>query len=192
MRSVYFVRHGDYANPRNIMPGRLPVELSAYGWKQAEKLAKYFSDKNINTIYSSAVVRCRQTIEIFSKQANLPILYDVRLVETLSAYQGFWFEGKVDWSHFFGHLKELGGENFTDIQNRAISFYKDVILKTEGNMVVSSHGDVILFLILYIKGLPLPQESEKHDEMPDYPKRGAVTEIKITSQETIISDPTIP
>lgn len=59
-------------------------------------------------------------------------------------------------------------------------------------MVISSHGDVILFLVLYLKGIPLPNESEKHDEMPDYPKRGAVTEIEINGQEAKIYDPIIP
>lgn len=105
MRSIYLVRHGDYANPRNIMLGRLPVELSESGWKQAENIAKFLADKNIGTIYSSAVVRCRQTIEPLARQVNLPIVYDIRLVETLSAYQGYWFDSEVDWSHFLDIYK---------------------------------------------------------------------------------------
>ena len=61
---IYLLRHCEYVNPNNIMPGRLPVELSEEGLNQAKRLRKYFMDKDIGMIYSSAVRRCKQTAEI--------------------------------------------------------------------------------------------------------------------------------
>lgn len=93
MTKLYLVRHCQYANPKGILPGRLPVELSEEGLREAVRLRLFFKDKHINKIYSSAVRRCQQTSEQISSGA-IPIEYDQRLLETFSAYQGFWVE---DW-----------------------------------------------------------------------------------------------
>jgi broad specificity phosphatase PhoE len=91
MPKMYLLRHCDYDNPRTILPGRLPVELSEQGKRRAQELQQFFADKEIAAIYSSAVLRCRQTVEIIADK-KIPIFYDARLLETLSAYQGYWGE----------------------------------------------------------------------------------------------------
>jgi broad specificity phosphatase PhoE len=44
---IYLLRHCEYENPRNILPGRLPLELSEVGIEKAEKLKKFFAGKNM-------------------------------------------------------------------------------------------------------------------------------------------------
>ena len=87
--TIYLVRHCEYENPRGILPGRLPLELSSTGLKQAHAMKEFFLDKQIELIYSSAVVRCKQTSQIISDN-KIPINYDKRLLEIFSAYQGYW------------------------------------------------------------------------------------------------------
>lgn len=118
MSSIYLLRHCDYSNPRNILPGRLPLELSEKGKEQAEKLKNHFIDKHIGKIYSSAVLRCKQTSEIIAA-GSIPIIFDQRILETFSAYQGYWEENwhGTGW-HLFSHKKELGGEGLVDLQKR--------------------------------------------------------------------------
>jgi broad specificity phosphatase PhoE len=152
---MYLVRHCDYDNPRNILPGRLPVPLSNLGVEQAKKLATDFSDKNITKIYSSAVLRCKQTAEIIS-QATIPLEYDPRLLEVFSAYQGHWNEGALDWSVFFKYRHELGGEGYIDVQNRIVSFFNEVSKKDQGDIIVCTHGDPLYLLYLHLTGKPLP------------------------------------
>lgn len=101
MNSIYLLRHCAYSNPLNILPGRLPVELSQEGRENALRLKEYFADKNIKQIYSSAVKRCKQTAEIIADH-NIPLTFDQRLLETFSAYQGYWESNANNtWDHFF-------------------------------------------------------------------------------------------
>ncbi len=178
MQSVYLVRHGEYSNPRNILAGRLPVELSEIGITQAEKLREFFKDKNINVIYSSAVHRCKQTSEIIADK-KISIKYDTRLLETHSAYQGYWVK---DWSHFFDHQQELGGESIEDIQKRIVAFFEEVTKKEEGNFIICSHGDPLYALLCFLFQKSVPG---MRSELPDYPQTGTAREIIVDDHGSI-------
>src|SRR3989344_3439211 len=99
MKTVYLIRHATFSNPSSIVAGRLPLPLSEEGIAQASKLAAYLAEIPLGVIYSSQVLRCQQTAEII-QQTNSnepPVIFDKRLLETQSAYQGYWepnvFEG---------------------------------------------------------------------------------------------------
>lgn len=160
MPNIYLLRHCDYANPRNILPGRLPVELSQKGRKRALELREEFAQKKIKRIYSSAVLRCKQTAEIIANGV-IPIEYDQRLLETHSAYQGFWVENaETDWRDFFAHKNELGGEGLQDIYLRVSHFYRELLekIETEGDYLICSHGDPLMALQHFIQARPLPDD----------------------------------
>ena len=89
MWAIYLLRHCEYEAIPPILPGRLPVQLSLRGIERAKRLSRFFKSKNIKKLYSSAVLRCKQTAEIIS-DGIIPVTYDKDLLETLSAYQGYW------------------------------------------------------------------------------------------------------
>lgn len=185
MKKIYLLRHCEYSNPRNILVGRLPVELSQDGIEKAEKLADYFVDKKIEKIYSSAVRRCQQTSEIVSK-GNIPIEFDQRLLEVLSAYQGFWpsENGEMDWSHFYRHRQELGGESWEDISNRVLNFFNEVVLKEEGNIIICSHGDPLFVLFLQLIGeCEDLSDLRLYGEEETYTPKGSFREISWIDQD---------
>lgn len=159
MKTIYLVRHCEYANPDNIYPGRLPLPLSEIGKKRAVKLHEYFLDKNISKIYSSSVVRCKETSNAISKGA-IPIVFDLRLAETLSAYQGYKVKGDLtdnnQWIEYHSHVEELGGETFLDVRKRIVSFFEEVVKKNEGNIIICSHDDPLYTLFNYLIKEPLP------------------------------------
>ena len=157
MRKVYFIRHGEYDSNYTELPGRLPVPLSDLGREQARRFKDYFIDKEVEKIYSSPVVRCKQTAAVIS-DSNLLIEFDVRLADTLTAYQGYWgknYEGKEN--HFFKHVNDLGGETLEDVQKRMMNFYEDKILDTDGDIVVCSHSDPIMTLRCGVEKTALPK-----------------------------------
>lgn len=158
MSNIYLLRHCDYANPRNILPGRLPLELSESGLKRAEQLKNIFKDKNISKIYSSEVLRCKQTAEIVA-DGEIPVIFDKRLLETHSAYQGFWAK---DFGDFFAHIDSLGGETMLEIQSRMINFYEELkkSIGADENVIICSHGDPLQTLYAYIYDLKF--SNEKH------------------------------
>lgn len=179
MSRVYLLRHCDYENPLKILPGRLPLPLSENGRQRAEELQKEFADKQIFKIYSSAVLRCKETTEIVS-DSKIPIVYDKRLLEVMSAYQGYWDE---NWHgtgfHFFSHRDELGGESFEDIRKRMGEFWENVRAKNEGNIIICSHGDPLQILYSYINNLPLASETSQETNIPGWIEKGEYLEIQI-------------
>ena len=190
MKHIYLIRHGNYSNPKNILPGRLPVPLSKIGIEQAGKLAKYFKSKDIEKIYSSAVERCKQTSEIIS-EGNIPIEYDKRLLELHSAYQGFQFESvyDIDWKEFYKHRPYLGGENYMDVRSRALNFWEELIMKDFHRVIICTHGDSLhgIYQTL-IDQEYLDDLSEAPD---DYQKEASIREIVVSKTGEVDIKPMI-
>lgn len=185
----YLVRHGLFENVRNIMIGRLPAPLSQEGIRQAERLCDYFRDKKIAVIFSSPVLRCRQTAEIIADK-TIPIRFDIRLAETLSAYQGMWYAGKQDPEDLCGHRKELGGEGFDDLRSRMMSFFNEAIKKEKRNSIICSHGDPLWCLYLGILNRPLTDEVKEPGENgnPEFLQKGAIRPFKAENGKYIPLD----
>lgn len=189
MKTFYLVRHVDYKNPLNINVGRLPAELSDEGIKQAQKLGAYFADKGIARIYSSPVLRCKQTSEIISDK-RIPVAFDLRLAETFSAYQGMWYSGKIDFEDLFSHRKELGGESFEDLKVRTLSFFNEINAKETGNVIICSHSDPLWCLYLGLLNRPLTDEIKEPGENgnPEYLKKGAIRPLRIEKGDITAED----
>jgi probable phosphoglycerate mutase len=174
---IYLVRHCEYANPDNIMPGRLPVELSEEGLERAGRLRKYFADKDIGVIYSSAVRRCKQTAEIISA-GKIAIVYDQRLLETFSAYQGYNFGNRqIDWRLGYRRRDKLGGESFAQVQQRGVEFWDWLVENESRNVIICSHGDPLYGIYLHLLGKP-PLTDEEVSVPGDYIPKGGVAEVE--------------
>lgn len=186
MKTFYLVRHAQYSNPRKILVGRLPVPLSNEGVKEAEKLADFFASKNISNIYSSPVERCKQTSEIIANN-NIPLEFDVRIAETLSAYQGYLSEN-MDWSEFYQHHDTLGGESPQDIQKRMIDFWEEVKNKTKNDIIICSHGDPLYLLYTYLTHLPTPDITEIYN-IPDgeYQPKASIRPVIYKQKKVMVS-----
>lgn len=168
MSTIYLLRHADYDNPREILPGRLPIKLSEIGLKQAEKLKTYFADKKIAKIFSSEVVRCQQTSEIIANK-KIPIVFDKRLLEVLTAYQGYWVENS---DLYYTMRPTLGGETNQEVQSRIVDFWQKTKFENGKNYIICSHGDPMYFLYQYLNNIELTKEGDLAAR-PDYPPKGS-------------------
>ena len=81
--SKLFLRHGEVENKKDIFYGDLVgYGLSKKGHEQAESAAKYiFNNFDIKYIYSSPLLRARQTAEPLSKLLKININYTNKLIE---------------------------------------------------------------------------------------------------------------
>lgn len=183
MKTFYLVRHAQYSNPLNILVGRLPVELSSEGVAEANKLSIFFADKQIDKIYSSSVMRCKQTSEIISAN-KITIKYDLRIAETFSAYQGYW---NVDWNHFFKHVEDLGGEKPQDIQDRIVNFWNEVKNDSYENIIICSHGDPLYLLYAKLADIPTPDTKGIYN-IPDdeYQPKASIRKVTIEDGKILI------
>lgn len=189
MSTIYLVRHGAYDNPHNITPGRLPVELSDEGREQLAKVRDFFADKNITTIYSSPVLRCKQSAEIISN-GTIPVTYDVRLAETLTVAQGAPFRG-VWIRPFYENVDTLGGESPKDVQNRMVDFWNSLDFASGKNYVICSHGDPLHLFHQYLLHDPNLFDDLDRNDYPNYLPKGGIRPIIATSNTEYTVQPVI-
>ena len=81
--SVYLARHGQTAyNLERRFQGQLEVPLDETGLAQAEDLAERASTYDFVALWSSTLLRARETAEIVSERISLDVKHDARLMET--------------------------------------------------------------------------------------------------------------
>ncbi len=82
MGSIYLVRHGETDwNKDGRFRGRENLALNEKGLKQAEALANFFEFREISAVYSSSLVRARQTAEVIAKRKGLPVQIDKGFID---------------------------------------------------------------------------------------------------------------
>lgn len=158
----YFVRHGESeANLQHVISNReSPFGLTALGKRQANTLAQNLKDIPIAAIYSSPVLRARETAEILSHSFDLPCQvtealreYDCGILEDKSDEESWKLHGEIaeDWilNHNFLR-KPAGGENFLEIGKRFIPFIESFAhadLHSPDHILFVSHGGLLQLML---------------------------------------------
>ena len=177
-----FIRHGEVANPRRLIYGRLPrFNLSALGRRQAAgaatALAQAFSSPVAanrpitldvpRVIFSSPMLRARQTTQIIAAQfPELKQRISQDLNEVYSPYEGgpVAMVERSHWEVYEGIPANY--EQPADVLARILKFSAVLCKKFPGECVLAvSHGDLIYFLTLWAKGQALTNQKDQ----PFYP-----------------------
>jgi len=84
IQKVLLIRHGetDY-NREHRLQGALPVPLNANGILQAEALGSYLKRHEIETIFSSPMIRARQTADIIANALHVTVQEEPRIQEIM-------------------------------------------------------------------------------------------------------------
>src|SRR3990167_5845669 len=87
---LYLIRHGESEANKKRVHNTPAVKLTKEGLDQARAIAKRLKNFDIDFIYSSPLIRARQTAEAISKSLNLPVeLWEgIMEVKTPSINQG--------------------------------------------------------------------------------------------------------
>jgi broad specificity phosphatase PhoE len=155
---IDFVRHGESENNgKGLITGHLDAPLTTKGEEQAEDTAKKLIH-SYSLIYSSDLIRCKQTAEIINRKLNLPIIYDARLRERhFGSLEGkSWMdihEGEIiKWKDIKEQkydYRQYGGESVKDVEKRVLSFVNDIMAKKKKIIVVTSAGIIRLLHHLF-------------------------------------------
>lgn len=161
---IYFIRHGEVFNPQKVWYGRLPYySLSAIGRLQIENTAKILLDKNIDVIYSSPLLRTRQSAEVIKIKLQLPKVYfSDKLLEVKSSLQGNTdaYMLSINYNFYASQEKKIIGETIEQVSKRMQQFIDKVLKFHKGKSIaVVSHGDPIMAVKLMVTGLPLTIQS---------------------------------
>src|SRR4026209_239921 len=159
---LYFVRHGESeANTRGVNSNRdRPFGLTDLGRGQAKVLAESLKDIPITAVFSSPILRARQTADILSRSLGQPYQvtealreYDCGVLEDRSddasweLHRGFY----EDWTLHHNYLRKPDGrENFLEIQDRFLPFIKSLTLDglhTDHHILCVGHGGLFQLML---------------------------------------------
>ncbi len=171
MRTLYFIRHGQSeANVLRVISNRGQVHgLTDLGRQQASSLAEQLRDSNagITKIYSSPLLRARQTAEILAQGLASGLgtggALPIEITDALREFDCGAVEGRADEAAWQIHNtlcrdwaaglkldnRIPGGESFMDLQQRFVPFIASLIAQDEFSLALVGHGG------LYFAMLPL-------------------------------------
>ena len=176
LRNQYFVlRHGE--SLRNVekrascWPEKIKSPLTEKGIRQIEKTAKRLRKKRIDLIFSSDLLRTRQTAEIVSKEIGVKIKLDKRLREVnvgvlnnkpIDEIGRFWDkERKLSSLEYFKQRFKISpakGENYVQLEKRMHDFLKEKERRYVGkNILIVSHQRHITLLEKAVNGYSLEE-----------------------------------
>lgn len=156
---LYFVRHGESeANVQHVISNRESTfELTERGTEQAQILAQKLKDVPFTAIFSSPILRARQTAAILSGSFHLPYQvtealreYDCGILEEKSDEESWrshrWFY--EDWTlrHNYANKPE-GGECFTEIRDRFVPFIESFKREGDDHVLMIGHGGLFQLML---------------------------------------------
>jgi broad specificity phosphatase PhoE len=176
--TYYFIRHGKVFNPENIIYGRLPnFKLSPQGIADIKCVARLFDNKKIDTIFSSPMLRAKQTALILKGTRRIKIhvsklLNEIKLFcEGVSADH---FKKRIQENLYTSQNISKGQESIGSVQKRMMRFVKKTQHLYKGkHIIVVSHGDPIMILKAFTLHIPFTWEYKKNN----YPKEGEVLHL---------------
>ena len=154
---IYLTRHGvTTMNAENKICGLTDVDLSEDGIKQAEYLAKYISENQINLdlIISSPMRRAVKTAEIIGHLNSVKVISDLRIIEqNYGIYEGAdrYDAGFLNNKRQFA-FKYPGGESMMQTAYRVYGFLDEIKALYPGkNILIVSHGGVCRVINTYFE-----------------------------------------
>jgi broad specificity phosphatase PhoE len=164
---LILVRHGEtyWNKKRRVQGGGSDIELSEAGLKQANRLASFLKDKNIDAIISSPLKRAVSTAKAIGRQHQLPVEIDAGLKEidvgeleglSVSSLNTTFSQFLMRWWQGGGSERLPGGESIVELQERSWASVERLLAgHKDGMVVVVSHYFVILAIIFKALDLPL-------------------------------------
>jgi isoleucyl-tRNA synthetase len=136
--------------------------LTKEGEEEVKRVALKLKKEKIDLIFSSDLMRAKQTAEILAKELNAKVFFDKRLRE----YNVGIFNGKppgLSWQYIEKKKNPLfvkipKGESLANVRKRMYSFLKDLEKKFEDKKIlIVSHELPLTILEGTLKGLPLDE-----------------------------------
>jgi len=192
--SISLVRHGQVHNPRNIFYGRLPrFRLSREGVRQARAAGQALEGHQISALFSSPLLRARQTAgEIISFFPGLELQLSRLLLEIHSPWDG---KPSAVVDRRRGDIYTGSDSRFEqprDVALRVRRFF-DRVLKTHrgGKVAAVTHGDVVAFAVLWASRAEVSARCKaglvEYGVTDGYPATGSITTFLYNSDS--VDDP---
>jgi probable phosphoglycerate mutase len=157
MVNLYLIRHGR----QNSTLCNLDVELSEAGRLQAGLLRDRMQNYHIDALYSSNLIRAKQTAEIINESLGLPhvireelreISFGLLTGQTESYIEEHFTDFRAEQKKLMEDIPYPGGENGTSVYERAMPVIQEIVQGGNKNIVVVTHGGTIRVLLAALFG----------------------------------------
>ncbi len=159
---LWLVRHGQTDwNVEGRYQGQADPPLNATGLAEAQQAARSLAGKPLRAIYSSDLLRARQTAEVIAQACGAPLRLEPRLREVnLGAWEGMLFDQiRVQYpaelrerEHNPLNSRPPGGETVDEVWQRLRAALREIAGRHRGEQVaLVSHGLTLGCLLAYVK-----------------------------------------
>jgi 2,3-bisphosphoglycerate-dependent phosphoglycerate mutase len=169
---IFFARHGESeANLLRVISNRdLPHHLTERGREQARALADELRGAGVARIFSSPILRARETAAIVADVIGLPFVvtealreYDCGVAEGRADEEAWamYVAADADWQRGALESRVPGGESFLDMRARFVPFVERLAAERErvgGDVLLIGHGGLYRCML----PLVLPEVSPEH------------------------------
>lgn len=164
---ICLVRHGETTwNVEKRIQGQIDVGLNAVGLAQAEAAARWLSGQQAVALYSSDLLRTRQTAEcIAASLKRIPVLRPEFRERRYGLFEGLTYDEArakypAEYRLFEGREPDFvipaGGESLQQLSDRVSSGLRRLAINHRGEMVVVvTHGGVLDIVNRLVRGNPL-------------------------------------
>ncbi len=166
MTRLLLIRHGETDwNREGRYQGQSDVPLNAAGREQAWQLAEALRGTPLHAIYSSDLLRARETADALACATGAPLRLDPRLREVgLGKWEGRLFS---DIQRLYPdllrqrqqdplHFAPPGGESVIDLMGRLMSAVRDITdLHPHGHVALVSHGFALAVIRVSLNDHPV-------------------------------------
>ncbi|MBK8431256.1 MAG: histidine phosphatase family protein [Chloroflexi bacterium] len=190
--TISLIRHGLVHNPQKIYYGHLPrYRLSGEGQAQAEAAGLNLCRARVSAIYTSPLLRARQTAALVQAQCQPqpPIRHSQFLLEIHTPHDGRTQAELAlqNWDLYTGNTPPY--EHPEDVLARLQQFLWRVRQRHMGEHVAAvTHGDVVAFSWLWVAGRPFDPTHKNANlsqigHSDPYPETASITTLQFATAE---------
>lgn len=164
MKTIILIRHGESeTNLSKKFTGQLDIGLTERGIRQAELMAKYLDNYDIDVIYASSLKRAYNTAMPIKVHQGCKIIKcdDFKEINA-GAWHGKTFdeikkefpnENRMFWTEDISKTKIPGGESCVELYERVVKKFRDIVEDGKENTVcIVTHATPIRMIESYMSG----------------------------------------
>ncbi|MFR5602371.1 MAG: histidine phosphatase family protein [Lachnospiraceae bacterium] len=171
---LYLIRHGQTDwNLQGRIQGNRDISLNETGREQAQALARGMGSREVSCIFSSRLLRARQTAEAIGAAKGVPVEVIDGLEEVdFGAWEGMTWEEinaaypeeYAAWRKDPSAVTPTGGEAREQVEKRCQAAVERLLGRMEalgGDGAVVAHGAILVYILSYL----LRNQKEPHQEL---------------------------
>lgn len=192
LTELYLMRHGETDwNKNSIFQGQTDIALNKKGIEEAKKAAQIFADLKLDFIYSSDLIRTKNTALFIARSKKMKINESKKIREiSFGDWEGLNYkeiekkfpDDLAKWKDDLINNNPTCGEKILNFKARIKDFFQEILNKHQGEKIlVVTHGGVIKIYLTIVLAM------KSKDFWKFQIDNCSITELKFYDNDPILS-----